>query len=1540
MSNLAGRLLAGQRVEKQGAFTVDVDKAKTKLERFRLANPIFFTIELVQAAVLSGATRVDITVDADDFILTFEATRPLGPDDLADLESAVLVRGPQAHPARLQLALATSAAQALRPKRLTFVGNGATLAIIGDQTTVTPSAATTTMRFSMRESFRVGHVGEFFSGLIGKTPEEVLLRERCRYAGIDVVVNGRKVSGSPWPGSPSIDLVGKGERGAVGFLPDPHAASQLYLLRAGVLQEQLPWAEATKRPVPTGVFGVVDGEHLPRDASFTKFVRGKEFRALVDGLERPLLHLGPLLEADILGEDALAIERAGALARWLGPRVLQKEHAIVAQAPLLRDPLGRALSLRALREQKTRRGTVLVRRSRDRLDPDLLEDDVVVQLRGDADEALLTAVELPTADGDALIGGRQERRGRYHDFKNRVAPSAIDEPCLRRIIVRREELGIELGLRRGGPTDAVVHVVVDGNLLVTLRKPLPVPRLTILLTGPFSPTPRFDDVVRDAAFAGALAHAIAALPTLLDGPFSHTERDDAGLRDALLPLLGTALDGDVLWRAAAEAFGIPGPRRRDLPTLALAGPTAHGVVEHPLIPVFPRGTTSMASLRQGREPLGVVPPDAPPFRPSTQEAVVAGDVLLAVLKRALPQRQFVSLADEADQERRRLQVLQRPIVSRHIDGVVAQVPVDDVVDEGSRRQERLRRVGFVGFVPGDHGQGTRLRVFYRGRLLQDRVLPGPIPGLVAAIDDEAAHFTTELRSRDIAPLAARALAAVPDLVARMAATRIPSAWVLARRIVTLAFPGDAATTCWQKLARSAGRHASEAWRAILEHAERIDPRRLDDAFVRLGALPTAPSAQGLLTLAPATRAATGHVAFLDAALVHPQGLVSGLLAAFRLGDLELSLLVGGVVTLEKLLQREQVRVTSRGGVAVPGFDDVIIADADAALVLRRLGLAVEDVDEPLQRARARHAFEARATRTTTLPHDVEAIIQMEVNDAHGRGIVALLADPTRTIPRGSVDVLYEGRALTRLELGEQIGVACFAILDTTAVSPNADFTGIVNDKRRDALITRVRDAVVDLCLSLAGTAPDARHPAARSRLLEYLARDRKRTSEVRAAEKIRQASLFVDVSGSPVDLAAPTKKNPLPVLTRPLPGRPATLAHAVIVDDANDRALLEQVVPTVIVDRQWQTELEAQERRGRLPPLPDIEDQPVLHRRVVRLGQTRLTLVIPDPLPARALIHVGDDGLLVDRLLLKPGCLPCDGVIEGESVVENWQRARLSDKLKQAIRRETATLWHGAMTSWRSGKGLDDDERETLRRALLVALTRLLQVNAGDLIAEELALRSALRSLPLLPLATGGMLSADDAVHARPEEHLRFLVEAGLLDKKSLHQAKPTPPPAPPRRDPPPETRPGDAPAPAPSAPPAPPPPPTPAERLQERLVAELRVVRRSAPLLLSDTELQRLRVVGGPGRALVTHEGGAVVVDATHPVAAAAIEAQAADGVGPDPAVALMMVASAAVAALNAVLETITDDEERALLVALARHARTIDARRRSDDNAADVIR
>ena len=101
---IVDQLIAGGTIDSRGAFTVDAEKAREKIERFRLADPLAYVVELVQAAVLVGARRIDIDVDADDFCLRCDGS-PFSRADLTDLESAVLVRSPDESPARQQLAL-------------------------------------------------------------------------------------------------------------------------------------------------------------------------------------------------------------------------------------------------------------------------------------------------------------------------------------------------------------------------------------------------------------------------------------------------------------------------------------------------------------------------------------------------------------------------------------------------------------------------------------------------------------------------------------------------------------------------------------------------------------------------------------------------------------------------------------------------------------------------------------------------------------------------------------------------------------------------------------------------------------------------------------------------------------------------------------------------------------------------------------------------------------------------------------------------------------------------------------------------------------------------------------------------------------------------------------------------------------------------------------------------------------------------------------------------------------------------------------------
>ena len=72
------------RVLKKGKIRVDARKAITKLRDHLLVDLHLYAVELVRAAVLAGASRVDVTFDVDDVIIAFDG-RALDPAELPRL---------------------------------------------------------------------------------------------------------------------------------------------------------------------------------------------------------------------------------------------------------------------------------------------------------------------------------------------------------------------------------------------------------------------------------------------------------------------------------------------------------------------------------------------------------------------------------------------------------------------------------------------------------------------------------------------------------------------------------------------------------------------------------------------------------------------------------------------------------------------------------------------------------------------------------------------------------------------------------------------------------------------------------------------------------------------------------------------------------------------------------------------------------------------------------------------------------------------------------------------------------------------------------------------------------------------------------------------------------------------------------------------------------------------------------------------------------------------------------------------------------------
>jgi hypothetical protein len=219
----------------------------------------------------------------------------------------------------------------------------------------------------------------------------------------------------------------------------------------------------------------------------------------------------------------------------------------------------------------------------------------------------------------------------------------------------------------------------------------------------------------------------------------------------------------------------------------------------------------------------------------------------------------------------------------------------------------------------------------------------------------------------------------------------------------------------------------------------------------------------------------------------------------------------------------------------------------------------------------------------------------------------------------------------------------------------------------------------------------------------------------------------------------------------------------------------------------------------------------------------------------------------------------------------------------------------------------------------------------------EAALRDQLATLPLLPLASGRLISIAVGRDVRPFEldHLglweardpgseRF--EAGLLGALAEAEAQvqgaaaraeqpaaaPTPSPAPSTAPPSPTPPDPDAAA-QPAAPTSPMSnQPDPVGVLLEAIREELRLVRKGHEQLLAEGLLDELRAEPGRGRGPLVRIDGAVVFDTEHPCFALALRE-------PDDAVWVSFLASHAFTALNFWQDQVSDADERAFH---ARHA------------------
>jgi len=226
----------GEVVTSAGDFTVHHSKAEEKLKKFQLSNPFFYVLKLVQSAVLSGATSVDIECQAHQVSLKHDGEPPY-PAELKELLNHLfLARDERApRPRSLQrLASAVNTAVAAHARELTIRcvdGNGSyeqSWKASGTKFRELEPSKKPGVTFLLRRkgedvASSLRHVGD--TRLIDLVKghrssiqkEEAALWDRCIFAPIPIRVNGERISRTSF-GTPRYPNYNGKRTGKVPFL--------------------------------------------------------------------------------------------------------------------------------------------------------------------------------------------------------------------------------------------------------------------------------------------------------------------------------------------------------------------------------------------------------------------------------------------------------------------------------------------------------------------------------------------------------------------------------------------------------------------------------------------------------------------------------------------------------------------------------------------------------------------------------------------------------------------------------------------------------------------------------------------------------------------------------------------------------------------------------------------------------------------------------------------------------------------------------------------------------------------------------------------------------------------------------------------------------------------------------------------------------------------------------------------------------------------------------------------------------------------------
>ncbi|MGE0487898.1 MAG: hypothetical protein AB7S38_01655 [Vulcanimicrobiota bacterium] len=442
--------------ESVGHFTLDPKKAREKMKKFQLTDPHRYVLMLAASAVVGQTEFIRCHNDADDLILEYDGQAP----SRSELENlfASLFAGDEESREHLRLrllAIGLNAALGLSPSTVTVdswdgqAGHRLALTRTGEGVTRLAQCPwpdrQPMVRIHVRERVSWRTVGKFFSKLMGLPPEGKTMLMGCRFAPVEVTVNGRPANGLPvlpplltWravnleehrrpPGTGQI-ISDQSLNRALLWLPlEPPEQSRIEFVWNGIrVAEQhlsLPYAQ---------VNAILECDALKLNVSQSDIVDDAAFRELMTWFRAHLKQMVLELAAQVGVAPELEAARRRLLLDAIGRAVRYEPNldrwrefkSTLIDLPLFKNAQGQQVCLRPALERFRATGTLYTTRRLWDVPP---WDPAEVVLQADAQtEPVFTAVFPELTDGHALMMQAVAAYGRQRAFE----AQPVQEPVL------------------------------------------------------------------------------------------------------------------------------------------------------------------------------------------------------------------------------------------------------------------------------------------------------------------------------------------------------------------------------------------------------------------------------------------------------------------------------------------------------------------------------------------------------------------------------------------------------------------------------------------------------------------------------------------------------------------------------------------------------------------------------------------------------------------------------------------------------------------------------------------------------------------------------------------------------------------------------------------------------------------------------------------------------------------------------------------------------------------------------------------------------